>query len=57
MILDELTVVAISDACVSESLNKDEHGEAVCLNNGTNAGGVGVSLRGWDSGQIGRAHV
>lgn len=46
VILDELTVVAIFDACVSESLNKNEHGEAVCLSNGTDAGGVGVGLRG-----------
>lgn len=46
VILDELTVVANSDACVSESLNKNEHGEAVCLNGGTKAGGADVRLRG-----------
>lgn len=46
VILDELTVVANSDACVSESFNKNEHGEAVCLNSGTKAGGAGMSLRG-----------
>lgn len=40
MILDELTVVANSDACVSESLNKNDHGEAVCLNSGNNAVGA-----------------
>lgn len=45
MILDELTVVANSDACVSESLNKNDHGEAVCLNSGNNAVGADVSPR------------
>lgn len=31
---------------VFESLNKTEHGEAVCLNRGTNAGGADMSPRG-----------
>lgn len=31
VILEELTVMTNYDACVSESLNKNEHGEALCL--------------------------
>lgn len=45
VILDELTVVANYDACVSESLNKNDHGKAVRLNSGKNAVGADVSPR------------
>lgn len=46
VILDELTVVANYDACVSESLNKNERGEPMCLKSGNNVAGADVCPKG-----------
>lgn len=42
VILEELTVTTNYDACVSESLNKNEHGEVLCLDDASSeVGGRG----------------
>lgn len=42
MILEELPVMTNYDACVSKSLNKNEHGEILCLGDGSSEGVAGA---------------